>query len=217
MQKAQISIGKHTVISAEGESAVDVMAKLSKLAQVFAGVDKCGKCGCDDIAPNMREPEKFVYYEFQCLNPACGARLSLGQSKNERDLFQKRKNEDGGWKENDGWEVYSGYKPPLDAGTSNAARQQPVTHKQPPQADQPVAAPKTNAAMTGAELRRLITERDQKLKLAHGLPQDALMSHVTLQMWVRHKAPGTLEDWNADQIQKACAIAKEFTDKYATK
>ena len=44
------------------------------------------------------------YYEMRCLS--CGAALSYGQHKKGGTLFPKRKDENGNWLDNGGWQKW---------------------------------------------------------------------------------------------------------------
>ncbi len=104
--KVQYKVNPRTIIEAEGETAADVFAKLSALAQVFAHGEKCGSCGSAGVIPQVREPQGFKYFEFMCVG--CGCRFPLGQLKEPKGgLFPKHKNDDGSVKPHGGWEKYT--------------------------------------------------------------------------------------------------------------
>jgi hypothetical protein len=78
--------------------------QLAELEEIF-GIKCCGKCKSTDIKFVVREDkEENKYYELQCTK--CRARFAFGCNKKGNSLFPKRKDKDGKWLPNDGWEVY---------------------------------------------------------------------------------------------------------------
>lgn len=72
-------------------------------------VGQCGRCGCDDIYPLVRENSGNKYYQYNC--QGCGAQLSLGQNKKGGKLFVKRKTSDGKYDPKyKGWNHFHGFQ-----------------------------------------------------------------------------------------------------------
>ena len=115
--KVEFQVSKLATVTGEGDSHKAVFAQIAGLAEVFS-IGKCGKCTGDAIVPVVRQQDKFTYYEFACLNTSCRARLSLGQSKDNGELYPRRKYHDkhplvvakkvseGDYIPCNGWEVY---------------------------------------------------------------------------------------------------------------
>lgn len=100
-------------LEVEGETQLAVFDEISKNTEVF-GIDECGKCKGHDIRYVTREVVKeekgksktYTYRELRCQNKDCKARLAFGQHQEGSTLFPKRKNEDGSWMKDEGWEVW---------------------------------------------------------------------------------------------------------------
>ena len=88
---------------------VEMFEQASALSEVF-GITKCDACGSTDIRYVTREASKgkkeFKFHELHFKNSQCRARLSFGQHATGNTLFPKRKNDDGTYKENNGWVRY---------------------------------------------------------------------------------------------------------------
>ncbi len=97
--KIQVNIS----IDASGKKPKELMKQIGDITSVFSLGDKCGACGGTDVAPAVRQAKGYEFYEFNCLNQKCRARLSLGQTKEGGTLFPKRKDRDGDWLPNGGW------------------------------------------------------------------------------------------------------------------
>lgn len=80
---------------------------------------KCGKCNTENISFQVREVDSNEFYELQCNNRECRARLSFGHSKeNKGAIYPKRfqtdnkgktvKRDDGRsvYLPNNGWTIY---------------------------------------------------------------------------------------------------------------
>lgn len=73
----------------EASTPKDMFKLIAETQEVF-GEKACGKCGKCNIRFVVRTVDGNDYFEFQCLD--CGARLSLGQSKQKPGhLFPIRK------------------------------------------------------------------------------------------------------------------------------
>lgn len=103
--KMQKKVNASTIIEVEGITPKDVFEGIARLED-FAHESVCGACQGTNLQYVVREAKGFKFYEIRCTNRECGAKLSLGQSKENDGLFPKRKAEDGTWKENGGWEKW---------------------------------------------------------------------------------------------------------------
>jgi hypothetical protein len=90
-----------------GETPKAIFHELAKIQEIFDSEFACGVCESTDIQYRMRtDKEKNDYYELHCQNNNCRARLSFGQHKVGGTLFVKRKDSEGNWIPNGGWERY---------------------------------------------------------------------------------------------------------------
>lgn len=90
---------------------------MSEFAATFQDTN-CGACNSSDIDYVVRKVEGNSFYEMQCNNKNCRARLSFGHSKAENKMYPKRVETDNKGKalrdaegkvtylENNGWTVY---------------------------------------------------------------------------------------------------------------
>jgi len=95
-------IGPYT-FEIEGKSIKDMWKNLSDISEVFSD-QVCGACKSDNIAPVHRVVDDNDFYEIRCNE--CYAKLSFGQHKKGDTLFPHRKDKDGKYKPNGGWEKY---------------------------------------------------------------------------------------------------------------
>lgn len=98
------------LVTTEVATAKEIFEKVGYYAELFTD-NECGLCHSTNIVPRKRkagDSDEYDYYEMQCLNPECRARLSFGQSKDKVSLFPKRKGEGEGatWLPNNGWAKY---------------------------------------------------------------------------------------------------------------
>lgn len=84
----------------------EAFKKLGSLQEVFSFSSKCGACGGTDIKYVVRTVEDNDYYEVRCTKQGCRGKLSFGQSKDQVSLYPKKKDKEGNWIENEGWEVW---------------------------------------------------------------------------------------------------------------
>lgn len=81
----------------------DVFQDVSSFQEIFEH-DQCGSCGTDNIRFVVRNVDDNDFYEIQCQDRSCRARLALGQHKGEKGtLFPRLKSPEGDWLENNGW------------------------------------------------------------------------------------------------------------------
>ena len=105
--EVQMKINARTIITARGESTKDVFAELAGLCAIF-GQAKCGLCGHDVVLPVVRVAHGYTFYELRCQNDGCRAQFKFGQAREGGDLLPQRKDKQGNWKPNGGWERWQG-------------------------------------------------------------------------------------------------------------
>ena len=101
--KISHNIGR-TTVELESDTIKDAFAQLSTFQEVF-GEDKCGKCGSENLRFVVRENDGNAYYEVRCQE--CGAKLSFGANKVGGGLFPRRKDSDGNWLSDRGWQKWN--------------------------------------------------------------------------------------------------------------
>lgn len=105
--KMIVKLSESCTVEVEGVSVKDMFAELAAAEEVL-GITSCGACHCTDLKRQVRTNDGFTFYELQCTNRDCRARLAFGQPKeNPTRLFPRRKGKDGNWLPNGGWERYS--------------------------------------------------------------------------------------------------------------
>ena len=92
-------------ITAEGESHKDVFQQLASLQEVFDN-RVCGACGSEHVKFVVRTVDDNNFYEIQCTEIKCRAKLAFGQHKKNNSLFPKRKDDEGNWLPSSGWTKY---------------------------------------------------------------------------------------------------------------
>lgn len=91
-----------------GATQQEVFEELAKIQEVFDTETSCGCCDGTSIKYQHRNVQGNDFHELVCRNPQCRARFSFGHVKQPKgDLFPKRKNKDGEWLSNRGWEKYN--------------------------------------------------------------------------------------------------------------
>lgn len=91
-----------------GATQQEVFEELAKIQEVFDTENVCGVCDGTSIKYQHRSVQGNDFHELVCKNAACRARFSFGHSKQDKGaLFPKRKNKDGEWLPNRGWEKYT--------------------------------------------------------------------------------------------------------------
>ena len=101
--KANFKVNKLNV-EFEADSIREIWKQLSTFQEVF-GETTCGKCGSEDLRFVVRENDGNEYYELRCLD--CGAKLSFGAMKKGGGLFPRRKDADGNWLPDRGWQKWN--------------------------------------------------------------------------------------------------------------
>lgn len=104
-------VGCGLTVSVEGELFTEAFEKMSMIEDVFRmPTDKNGNPTVENFQLRTRTVDDNTYYEL--FDPKTRAKLALGQYKKPKEgwLFPKRKDKDGNWLENSGWEVWQGNK-----------------------------------------------------------------------------------------------------------
>lgn len=89
--KKQIGKNIYTFI-VEGSNLFELVQEAQKLG--FYDVLKCGMCDSDriDLRSYKTEKDQFEYVKISCA--VCGGQVTFGKSKDKKDTFYLRKNED---------------------------------------------------------------------------------------------------------------------------
>ena len=101
--KAKFKVNKLSV-EFEADSVREIWKQLSTFQEVF-GETSCGKCGSENLRFVVRENDGNEYYELRCVD--CGAKLAFGANKKGGGLFPKRKDADGNWLPDGGWQKWN--------------------------------------------------------------------------------------------------------------
>ena len=86
------------------DTQVDLFQQLAFFQEVF-GEASCGKCGSENLRFVVRNVEDNLFYEIRCQD--CGARLELGVMKKGGRLYPRRKDKDGSWLSDKGWQRWN--------------------------------------------------------------------------------------------------------------
>lgn len=87
----QIGKNKYTFV-AEGENLFEMVMESKKLS--FQDVPACGLCKSDNLYLSAHIAGKKGEYEYTTINCAkCGATLTFGQTKADKNVFFLRKND----------------------------------------------------------------------------------------------------------------------------
>ena len=107
--KATYQVSPSLQVELEASDVKDLFRELSGITEVL-GHKRCGKCGGQDISPQVRTVGKYTYHELRCQAEGCGATLAFGVQEGSEALFPKRyeTGEDGEktWLPNGGWCKY---------------------------------------------------------------------------------------------------------------
>lgn len=98
---------RQLVFEITGATAQEVFEELAKIQEVFDNETSCGVCNGTSIKYQHRTVQKHDFHELVCKDSKCRARFSFGHSQQDKGaLFPKRKDKDGNWLPNRGWEKY---------------------------------------------------------------------------------------------------------------
>lgn len=84
-----------------GKVAFEMIGKIQDIFEESA----CGCCSSPLVRCSTREHDGNTFYNLVC--GACGAQLDIGQRKDGKGMWLKRRDEDGNEKPNRGWYVYA--------------------------------------------------------------------------------------------------------------
>jgi hypothetical protein len=79
--EASFKAGKVT-FKLEANTQKDMFKLLAETSEVF-GEPSCGLCGSTEFSFGVRTVDGNDFHELVCTEPKCGARLSMGQSKQQ--------------------------------------------------------------------------------------------------------------------------------------
>tara|TARA_Y100000296_G_scaffold84163_1_gene116797 strand:- start:2182 stop:2511 length:330 start_codon:yes stop_codon:yes gene_type:complete len=88
----------------EADTIKEIFFQLATFQEVF-GESACGKCKSENLRFVVRENEGNAYYEIRCRD--CGAKLAFGAHKKGGGLFPRRKDAEGNWLPNSGWQKWN--------------------------------------------------------------------------------------------------------------
>lgn len=98
------TIGNLT-IDIERETQKEIFKDLATFEEVF-GENVCGKCSSENLRYVVRENDGNEYYELRCMD--CGAKLAFGVHKKGGGLFPRRKDAEGNYLPDKGWQKWDG-------------------------------------------------------------------------------------------------------------
>lgn len=90
-------------VEVEGNSQKEVFKQLAEFQEVFDN-SRCGACESTNVRFVVRNVDDNEFFEIRCKD--CGAKLAFGSHKKGNSLFPKRKNSEGNYIENQGWQKY---------------------------------------------------------------------------------------------------------------
>lgn len=99
--RASYKINEKITIQVEAETQVKLFEALADHDSIFIHGRKCGHCGSEDIVMQVRRPQTYVYFSFEC--SACHHELDLGQTQEGGRLFAKLNDPHGHPLDNNGW------------------------------------------------------------------------------------------------------------------
>lgn len=118
MTARYLTTNRQLTFEITGATQQEVFEELAKIQEVFDTETSCGVCGGSRIKYQHRNVQGNDFHELVCLESTCRARFSFGHSKQDKGaLFPKRKDKDGNWIPNRGWEKYN----PPQGGTSSSS------------------------------------------------------------------------------------------------
>jgi hypothetical protein len=88
----------------QADTQKDVFKEIASFEEVF-GENVCGKCGSENVRCVVRENDGNEFFEMRCVE--CSAKLGLGVHKKGGGLFPKRKDADGKYLPDNGWQRWN--------------------------------------------------------------------------------------------------------------
>lgn len=104
MKLTYTTANKRITAEFDADTQRELFTQISKFQEVFEET-KCGKCGSENLKFVVRTVDDNEYFELRCLD--CGAKLSFGSMKKGGGLFPKRKDADGNWLPDGGWQKWN--------------------------------------------------------------------------------------------------------------
>ena len=91
-------------VELDSDSQKDAFESIAQFQEVFEE-SICGKCGSENLRFVVRNVDDNLFYEIRCQD--CGARLELGVMKKGGRLYPRRKDKDGNWLPDRGWQRWN--------------------------------------------------------------------------------------------------------------
>ena len=88
----------------DADSQTDAFASFAQIQEVFEE-SPCGKCGSEHLRFVVRTVDENQFYEIRCQD--CGARLEFGVMKKGGRLYPRRKDKEGNWLPDKGWQRWN--------------------------------------------------------------------------------------------------------------
>ena len=111
------ALGGDLAIKIEAGDMQGLIQQLSELLDFF-GETQCQACESKNVRPQYRSAKGFDFYSVRCID--CGASLNFGQTKEGHKLFAKRKDDQGEYIGQFGWEKYEERKYREDSPGDNS-------------------------------------------------------------------------------------------------
>jgi hypothetical protein len=105
----------------EGETQRALFQGIANVQEVFESDSTCGACGSDNFRFIVRTVEDNDFFELECQNSECRARLSFGQHKKGGTLFPRRHDEQRKVLPFRGWKVYQRPATPFEKDVERKA------------------------------------------------------------------------------------------------
>jgi late competence protein required for DNA uptake (superfamily II DNA/RNA helicase) len=93
--------GSHLIFDVEAETIKQLFRNIAEIQEVFEGDKTCGRCGNDHIQLRVRNPKEFEFFELVCMT--CNSTLELGETKDKKSLFPRRKDKQDKILSHRGW------------------------------------------------------------------------------------------------------------------
>lgn len=87
--KVEVKVNDSLTVHAEAETAKEVFRQIAAAQETFED-SKCGYCGNKNLRYLVRKKEDNEFFELQCTDPKCRAKLAFGFGKKEGNMYPKR-------------------------------------------------------------------------------------------------------------------------------
>ena len=105
MSMCKMKVGP-LVFEFDGDNHQELFEQIARTQEVFD--NKCTRCDNDEVRFILRtDDEDNKYYEMQCTNPNCRAKLAFGCNKKGGGMFPKRKDKEGNMVGKWGWGIWN--------------------------------------------------------------------------------------------------------------